>query len=139
MSVLVVVYTDNADILLLKRSQPFAFWQSVTGSLEAGESHAGAAQRELLEETGLTSEGKLIDTGIARTFTIDPRWRDRYAADITENTEHEWHYRLPAVVDINIDSAEHSAYRWFAIDAAIEAVWSWTNKEALRAVKATLA
>ncbi|RLA27835.1 MAG: dihydroneopterin triphosphate diphosphatase, partial [Gammaproteobacteria bacterium] len=27
-SILVVVYTDNADILLLKRSQPFAFWQS---------------------------------------------------------------------------------------------------------------
>jgi len=102
------VYTDNADILLLKRSQPFAFWQSVTGSLEVSESPAEAAQRELLEETGLAGEGQLVDTGTERTFTIDPRWRDRYAADITENTEYEWHYRLPAVVKIDIDDNEHS-------------------------------
>jgi dATP pyrophosphohydrolase len=137
-SILVVVYTDNADILLLKRSQPFAFWQSVTGSLEAGESPAEAAHRELLEETGLADEGQLVDTGTERTFTIDPRWRDRYAADITENTEHEWHYRLPAVVEIDVDNDEHSDYHWFEIDAAIEAVWSWTNKEALESLKATL-
>ena len=132
------MYTDDARILLLERSQPFAFWQSVTGSLEAGESPADAAQRELLEETGLSGDGKLIDAGAARTFTIDPRWHDRYAANITENTEHEWHYRLPAVVEINIDNSEHSAYRWFDIDGAIDAVWSWTNKEALESLKATL-
>jgi dATP pyrophosphohydrolase len=133
------VYTDDAKVLLLKRSQPFAFWQSVTGSLEAGESPADAAQRELLEETGLSGDGQLVDTGAVRTFTIDPRWRDRYAAEITENTEHEWHYRLPAVVEINIDNSEHSAYRWFDIDDAIDAVWSWTNKEALQSLKVTLA
>ena len=138
-SILVVVYTDNADILLLKRSQPFAFWQSVTGSLEAGEMPAEAAHRELLEETGLTDEGQLVDTNTDRIFTIDPRWRDRYAADTTENTEHEWHYQLSAVVDIDIDNNEHSAYRWFGIDDAIEAVWSWTNKEALQSLKVTLA
>lgn len=133
------MYADDAKVLLLKRSQPFAFWQSVTGSLEAGESPADAAQRELLEETGLSGDGQLVDTGAARTFTIDPRWRDRYAADITENTEHEWHYRLPAVVEVNIDKIEHSAYRWFDIDEAIDAVWSWTNKEALESLKVTLA
>jgi len=99
---------------------------------------AAAAHRELLEETGLNDEGQLVDTNKARVFTIDPRWRDRYAADITENTEHEWHYRLPAVVEIDIDEKEHSAYRWFGIDDAIDAVWSWTNKEALESLKATL-
>lgn len=99
---------------------------------------ADAAHRELLEETGLTDEGQLVDTNTDRIFTIDPRWRDRYAADITENTEHEWHYRLSAVVDIDIDNNEHSAYRWFGIDDAIEAVWSWTNKEALQSLKVTL-
>jgi len=133
------VYTDNADILLLKRSQPFAFWQSVTGSLEAGESSTEAAHRELLEETGLADIGQLVDTGTERTFIIDPRWRDRYAADITENTEYEWHYRLPEVVNIDIDNKEHSAFRWFGIDDAIEAVWSCTNKAALQSLKATLA
>ena len=77
-SVLVVVYAGNADILLLKRRQPLQFWQSVTGSLEAGESPSDAARREIAEETGLINEGNLTDAGITRQFNIDPRWRDRY-------------------------------------------------------------
>jgi len=132
------VYTADGEILLLKRSQPFAFWQSVTGSLEPGEFPAEAARRELLEETGLSDDGRLANTGTARTFTIDPRWRDRYAADTTENTEYEWHYRLPGVVEVEIDNNEHSVYRWFEIDDAIDTVWSWTNKEALESLQETL-
>jgi dATP pyrophosphohydrolase len=129
--VLVVVYTDDAEVLLLRRRSPFEFWQSVTGSLDNGETPADAAWRELIEETGLRDEGKLLDTGVSRQFTIDPRWRDRYPQGVTENTEYEWRYRLPAAVEIQIDVAEHSAYRWLPIDAAIDAVWSSTNREAL--------
>lgn len=132
---LVVVFTDDAQILLLRRRSPFEFWQSVTGSLNPGESQIDAARRELLEETGLGEEGELTDTGVSRRFTIDPRWRDRYPAGITENTEHEWRYRLPEVIEIKIDSEEHSTYRWLSIDEAIEAVWSWTNKEALEKLR----
>lgn len=108
------------------------FWQSVTGSLEQGELPIDAARREIAEETGLTDEGRLTDAGINRQFTIDPRWRDRYSAGVTENMEHEWHYLLPAMIDINICDMEHSAFRWFRIEEAIESVWSWTNKEALQ-------
>ena len=50
-SVLVVVFTDAGEVLLLRRAKPFDFWQSITGSLHADESHAQAARRELLEET----------------------------------------------------------------------------------------
>lgn len=135
-SVLVVVYADNADILLLKRRQPLQFWQSVTGSLESGESPIDAARREITEETGLTNEGNFTDAGITRQFTIDPRWRDRYAAGVTENTEHEWHYQLPSAVDVSICDEEHSAFQWFTIEEAIESVWSWTNKEALQNLRA---
>jgi dATP pyrophosphohydrolase len=117
--------------LLLRRRSPFEFWQSVTGSLNAGEMPAEAAQRELLEETGLKEEGEFIDTGVSRRFTIDPRWLDRYAEGVTENTEYEWRYRLPTVAAIQINQEEHSAYRWLPIDAAIDAVWSLTNKDAL--------
>jgi dATP pyrophosphohydrolase len=127
----VVVYTDDAQVLLLRRRSPFEFWQSVTGSLNAGETPAEAAQRELLEETGLNEQGALVDTGFSRKFTIDPRWLDRYPEGVTENTEYEWRYRLPAAVEIQIDQEEHSTYQWMPIDAAIDAVWSWTNREAL--------
>ena len=130
-SVLVLVYTADGSILLLRRSRPFDFWQSITGSLQRDETHEQAALRELEEETGLKGEGKLTFSGTSRAFTIDPRWRDRYTPGVTENVEFEWHYRLPATTDIAIDNLEHSEYQWFSLDRAIEAVWSWTNREAL--------
>jgi dATP pyrophosphohydrolase len=130
-SVLVLVHTADGSILLLRRTRPFDFWQSVTGSLQRDETHAEAALRELAEETGLAGQGKLTFTGTSRAFTIDERWRDRYAPGITENVEFEWHYRLPARTDIVVSASEHSEYQWFSLDRAIEAVWSWTNREAL--------
>jgi len=137
-SVLVVVFTDDAQILLLRRCQPFDFWQSVTGSLKNDESHADAAARELLEETGFTEEGELNYSGVSRQFVIDPRWRDRFAPGVVENVEFEWRYRLPAVSGIKLDKEEHSEYQWLPIDAAIETVWSWTNRDAIKQLKAEL-
>jgi len=137
-SVLVVVHTAAADILLLRRFQPFSFWQSVTGSLHSSEEAADAAARELQEETGLTDEGVLSSGGISRHFDIDPRWLDRYPPGTIENEEFEWRYRLPSRRDIRINVDEHSAYRWCQVDEAIESVWSWTNKEALQSLRREL-
>ncbi len=134
---LVVVYADDGQVLLLRQRSPFEFWQSITGSLDAGEQRVDAARRELMEETGLKEEGELVDTGVSRQFTIDPRWRDQYASGVTENTEYEWRYRLPTAMEIQINQDEHSAYCWMPIDAAIDAVWSWTNKEALQDLRVT--
>lgn len=130
-SVLVIVHTGAGDVLLLRRVQPFAFWQSVTGTLGPGESPRQCAVRELFEETGLTSEGVLVDAGAVRVFEIDPRWRARYAPGVTHNTEHEFRYRLHDRLAIEIDRREHSAYRWLPVDEAAATVWSWTNQEAL--------
>ena len=130
-SVLVVVYSDGGQALLLRRRTPFEFWQSVTGSLLPGETHAEAARRELMEETGLGSEGRLEYSGVSRQFAIDSRWRNRFAPGIVENVEFEWQYRLPAAADITLQGDEHSAYRWVPLREATEAVWSWTNRDAL--------
>jgi len=115
---LVVVYTEAAEILLLRRHSPFDFWQSVTGSLHEDEAPADAARRELQEETGLTEEGAFHDAGISRRFVIDLRWCDQYPQGVTENIEHEWQYR--------------------PLTDAVDAVWSWTNKEALRNLQGRL-
>jgi dATP pyrophosphohydrolase len=136
-SVLVVVYADDGQVLLLKRSQPFEFWQSVTGSLETGESHAAAAAREVHEETGLTHEGELSYSGINRQFAIDTRWVNRFPPGAVENVEFQWRYRLKRPVDIVMSDDEHSDYAWLPIDEAIEKVWAWTNKDALRNLKLT--
>ena len=137
-SVLVVVFTDDAQVLLLRRHQPFDFWQSVTGSLKNDESHADAAARELQEETGLIEEGELSYSDVSRQFVIDPRWRDRFAPGVVENVEFEWRYRLRAVSEIKLDKEEHSECRWLPIDEAIETVWSWTNRDAIKQLKADL-
>lgn len=134
-SVLVVVHSDDGQVLLLRRSRPFDFWQSVTGSLKEGESHADAASRELFEETGLTNEGTLTNSGVIRKFDIDPRWRNRFEPGVVENVEFEWRYCLPGKLNIVLDVAEHSEYCWLPIDEAIEKVWSWTNKDALQQLK----
>ncbi len=133
-SVLVLVYVDRSQVLLLRRIRPFAFWQSVTGSLRERETAAETARRELFEETGL-EEGELVDTDTRRVFTIDPRWRSRYAPGIAENTEHEFRFRLPEAAEVRLERSEHSAYRWVGIDTAVEAVWSWTNKAALERLR----
>jgi dATP pyrophosphohydrolase len=136
--VLIVVFTDDTEVLLLRRCQPFDFWQSVTGSLKEGETHADAALRELREETGFTDEGELLDSKVSRHFEIDPRWRDRFAPGVVENEEFEWRYRLPSTRAIEINEQEHSEYRWLHVDEAIEAVWSWTNRDALKKLRAEL-
>ena len=134
-SVLVVVATRQDEVLLLNRSAPFDFWQSVTGSLKPGESHASAARRELHEETGLVDEGCLSYTGITRQFTIDPRWRNRYAPGIVENVEYEWHYVLDAACPVRLSPAEHTSYLWLPRREALATVWSWTNKDALATLR----
>ncbi|MDH4124461.1 MAG: dihydroneopterin triphosphate diphosphatase [Gammaproteobacteria bacterium] len=130
-SVLVVIYSDDGQALLLRRVKPFEFWQSVTGSLRTGESHAEAAGRELFEETGLCDAGRLCYSGVSRQFVIDPRWRHKFAPGVVENVEFEWHYRLPAPTNIRICNSEHSEYCWLPIAAAAQRVWSWTNRDAL--------
>jgi dihydroneopterin triphosphate diphosphatase len=56
-SVLVVIYKSNGDVLLIERADRNQFWQSVTGSLDAlDESLSLAAGREVFEETGISVE-----------------------------------------------------------------------------------
>ena len=119
-------------MLLLKRSRPFVFWQSVTGSLRTDESHAAAARRELSEETGLTNEGILTFTGVSRQFAIDPRWRNRFPPGTVENVEYEFHYRLTDRVAIALSVDEHSESKWLPLEESMDHVWSWTNKAALQ-------
>ncbi|MFK7854025.1 MAG: dihydroneopterin triphosphate diphosphatase [Granulosicoccus sp.] len=131
-SVLVVVYTQNLEVLLIRRKQPADFWQSVTGSLEPGETPAAAARRELQEETGI--DHPVIDHRHSRVFPIRPAWRKRYAPGVKENLEHEFSAQLPEPCDVKLDPSEHTAHLWLPLIDAIAKVSSHTNRAALKSI-----
>ena len=132
-SVLVVVYARTGEVLLLERKQPPGWWQSVTGSLEPGETPWDAAVRELREETGLAAHG-LVDLGISQSFTIAPAWRHRFAPGVTENLEHAFALVLDAPVDVRMDPAEHVRFAWLPRAEALERATSHTNRAAIERV-----
>lgn len=132
-SVLVVVYTRALECLLLERTLPRGFWQSVTGSLRWGETPAECAARELREETGLEAAG-LVDAQVERAFPILPEWQARYAPGTASNREHRWYLELAERLPVQVNPREHAAYEWLPVREAIARVASWTNREALEAL-----
>jgi len=133
-SVLVVVHSPDLKCLMLERLEPRGFWQSVTGSLKWDEAPADAAAREVREETGLDPAG-LLDAQEERRFPIAPEWRHRYATDVTENLEHWFFLELPDVCEVTLNPGEHCRYEWLDLDTAIERATSWTNAQALEALR----
>jgi dATP pyrophosphohydrolase len=130
-SVLVVVHTAALEVLLIERAANPGFWQSVTGSREPEDDDlAATAQRELLEETGL-SAGTLTDWRLVNRYEIWPQWRARYAPDVTHNTEHVFGFQVPEVTVATLDPAEHTAQLWLPWQQAMDKVFSPTNRDAI--------
>jgi dATP pyrophosphohydrolase len=129
-SVLVIVYTQASDVLMLRRTYPDNFWQSVTGSLEWDEIPQQAAIRELQEETGI-SQVHLHDCQYSQNFEIYSIWRDRYAPGVTENQEHVFSLVLEDKIDIQLDPREHQECIWLPKQEAAELAFSHTNQEAI--------
>ncbi len=133
-SVLVVICTRSGEFLLLKRTYPADFWQSVTGSLDPGESPRLTAAREVHEETGLRAGGALIDLHRSALFPIIAAWRKRYAPNVCFNREYWFALVLESRRLIRLNPREHLEYRWLPAPAAIQLVGSWTNRDAIRAL-----
>ncbi len=130
-SILVVVCTRAGEFLLLRRVWPPGFWQSITGSLNPGETPRQAAVRELWEETGLRAGGMIIDLRQSSLFPILPRWRQRYAPNVCFNREYRFALLLDSRRLVRLNPREHSAYRWFEAAEAAALTGSWTNRAAI--------
>jgi dATP pyrophosphohydrolase len=130
-SVLVVIHTPALDVLLLERAAHPGFWQSVTGSLEAGETPLQAAVREVAEETGIVcATTDLRDWRLSNRFEIFPQWRARYADGVTHNVEHVFSLCAPER-PIALAPDEHLGWRWLPWREAAAACFSWTNRDAI--------
>ncbi len=131
-STLVVVYTRALEVLLIERADRPGFWQSVTGSQDAGESLRETAAREVAEETGIDAAGhELVDWHVTNVYEIFAVWRHRYAPGVTHNTEHVFGLRLPDRVPVRLAPGEHLRYRWLPWREAAGEVFSWSNRQAI--------
>lgn len=132
-SALIVIHTPDLQILLLERADKSGFWQSVTGSIEPGETPYDAAIREVKEETGLDALAyDFQDWHTSNIYEIYPHWRYRYAPGVVENTEHLFGLCLPAPLPVTLAPNEHTRYEWVDWRVAAKKVFSWTNVDALK-------
>ena len=133
-SVLVVIYAkDTNRVLMLQRQDNPDFWQSVTGTIEHGETPKNTAIRELWEEVRLDiSENStaLFDCKESIEFEIFPYFRYKYAPNVTHCHEH-W-FLLAMEQEFEPVLSEHLAYQWVSPEQAIQMTKSSNNAEAIR-------
>ena len=130
---LVVIYAkDTGRVLMLQRRDDPDFWQSVTGSLEEGETASQAALREVKEEAAIDvarEQLTLIDCQRTVEFEIFSHLRHRYAPGIVRNTESWFCLALPTEREIVF--TEHLTYRWVNAHEAAQLTKSWSNRQAI--------
>ena len=135
-SVLVVIYKSNRDVLLIERADREGFWQSVTGSLDSpSEDLSVAATREVFEETGIAVDqlpaGSLRNMHHHIEYEIYPEWRFRYPPGVTRNTEHWFSLEVPDDIQIQLAPREHVDYKWLPFKEAARKCFSRSNGEAI--------
>lgn len=134
-SVLVVIYTPDLQVLLLERADHPGYWQSVTGSQHEGETLAQTAIREVVEETGLDiNNSQLTNWHIQNQYEIFQEWRWRYAPSVTHNTEHVFGLCLSIPVPVTVATQEHLGFVWLPWQEAAEKVFSLSNAQAIRSL-----
>ncbi len=112
-----VVGLDPAGrVLLLRRAEARGgFWQQVTGRVEPGEGAAGAARRELAEETG--AEAAVVALGYEHAFGLEPAVAARLGGALVAR-ESAFAARLPAGFVPRLGE-EHVEWGWFAPEEAL--------------------
>jgi dATP pyrophosphohydrolase len=132
-STLVLVHTSDLRVLLLERADYPGYWQSVTGSQEAGETLLQTAVRELAEETGIDAAvyGGVVDWQRTNQYAIFPHWRHRYPPGTTHNTEHVFALQVPQPVPVRLAPEEHLAHVWLPWAEAAPKCFSWSNRQAI--------
>jgi dATP pyrophosphohydrolase len=111
--VFIVVRRGDEYLVAHRSPEGGAYWHGIAGGVEAGETFAEAAARELREETGF--DGEVVELGEPFVY-----------ADITVHT---------FIVDVPADweptlNFEHDDYRWCSRDDAVELL-HWPEPKAV--------
>ncbi|WP_412973337.1 dihydroneopterin triphosphate diphosphatase [Glaciecola sp. MF2-115] len=131
-SVLVVIRDEHNQVLIMQRDDDANFWQSVTGTIEQGESPLNAAYRELAEETGIVlpkEQHPIVDCRRINQFKIRSVWLHRYPSGTKFNNEYVFSVQVPSGSPITL--TEHTDFSWTSKQDAMQRVWSDSNREAI--------
>jgi len=124
---------EDHEFLVLERAPDRqGYWHVVAGALEWGESASAAAQRELLEETGLAAS--VEDLGGEYAYRLDdepPEVRARFAPEVEEIRIYAFAAEAPPGWEPRLDE-EHVGYRWCSAAAAVEILEYEEPREAVR-------
>jgi 8-oxo-dGTP pyrophosphatase MutT (NUDIX family) len=113
----VAIFVRRGPELLVVHRSPTggAYWHTIAGGVEEGETAAEAARRELQEETGI--DAQVVGTGV--WFVYESTRVDCFLADVPDGWE-------PAL------DHEHDDYRWVAAADAPAALYWPDLADALR-------
>ena len=118
--VFVFVRRGEEYLILHRSEQQGAYWHCVAGGLEAGETYAEAAARELREETGL--EAPLVELGRHFVYRLE-EWEPRYTPESGEIHVECFLADAPAGWEPELDW-EHDDHRWcLPVDGAELLYW----------------
>lgn len=123
-----VVVRDAAGLVLLFRTQDPTYpelgtwWELPGGGLEEGESHADAAARELLEETGIRVDPARVG---APTWRRDATYRYRGERRLQHERVLEARLTVPGpAVDgsgrVGYEDEDYVDYRWWPVEEIID-------------------
>jgi 8-oxo-dGTP pyrophosphatase MutT (NUDIX family) len=131
---IVVVVRRGPELLVMRRSpERLGYWSLVAGGLEPDETPAEAAQRELYEETRLTSKVRPLPISLSYSLLDDPpAIRARYGPGVETITVHAFVVDAPVKWEPTLD-AEHDVYEWCTLDEALGLLVYDTMKDAVRA------
>jgi dihydroneopterin triphosphate diphosphatase len=107
------------------------FWQGVTGGVEEGEEILEAANREMIEETGLIPAA-MTKIDYTYSFSVADQWRHLYAEGVTEIVEYVIVAHVNDQQEPTIDSREHDTWQWYNLNQALERLRWPGNIEALK-------
>jgi len=126
--VFVFVRRGERYLVLHRSERQGAYWHGVAGGLEAGESYAEAAVRELREETGLEAPIAALDRRCVYRLA---EWEARDKPKGGEIYVEFFLAEAPAGWEPQLDW-EHDDYRWCAADEALELLFWPEPREVLQ-------
>lgn len=126
----VVVFNAQKKVLMCRRVQPKTDgWQFPQGGIEPGETPLQAAQRELFEETSITSvvAVKTIDYALRYEFPENVKQKFRSKEILSDGQDQYWSlfYFTGHDDEINLHTAEpeFDEFAWKDIEEAPDLVW----------------